>query len=169
MAAVFHSAAEVGGQLECVDHGLRLVEADGVSGQPLQDIGEGSVDGVRTFDVWECVEVEVGVAGALFPLSGFAVGIVVVAVVLASKRRAAALVAVRHRVPALRNHRALLAPRGVSKSLKTFALIEKRGKVLKLRGLPVKSLFAIKKPAIWRAFCLYIYSTGFNEIVGQIA
>ncbi len=104
LAAVFLLAVQVRCQLQGVDHGLGLVEADGVRGNGVQDGGEGLLDAFMAVDVWECFEVEVWVACGWFAGSRLAAGVVEVAVVLTSERRASALVTVRHNAMAIGNH-----------------------------------------------------------------
>ena len=49
--------------MEGVDHGLGLVEADGVGGDGVQDGGKGLLDSFWSFDVREYLRIKVGIAG----------------------------------------------------------------------------------------------------------
>jgi hypothetical protein len=82
--------------LQGVDHGLRLIEVDGVGGKGLQDGGERLLDCSRGFDARWYFQVEVWVAGARVSHSRLTAGVVEVAVVLTAECRTAALVAVGH-------------------------------------------------------------------------
>lgn len=113
--------------MQGVDHGLRLVEADGVGSQGLYDRGERLLDGSWTVDVQKGLRIEAWVAGARRACSGLTAGAVIVAIVLAAERWAAASMIVRHDVVALGNHvPSFLGPTpgrvGVAKSLKRLIL-----------------------------------------------
>ena len=113
--------------MQGVDHGLCLIEADGVGRQRLYDRGECLLDGPRTVDVRKCLQIEAWVAGTRCARSGLTAGTVIVAIVLAAERGAAALMIVRHDVVALGNHvPSWLGPTpgrvGVAKSLRRFSL-----------------------------------------------
>ena len=109
--------------MQGVDHGLSLVEADGVGRQGLYDRGERLLDGLRTVDAGKRLQIEAWVTGTRRARSGLTSGTVIVAVVLGAERWAAALVTVRHDVVALGNHvPSCLGPTpgrvGVAKSLR---------------------------------------------------